>query len=111
MAAPRRGKNTIERAAAWLALSLLLLLLLVLLATPAHSRQQHQGRTPTVSGQKGIVDRRLPDAWTDLMIRDAGFELRAWRKDVVVRPDRTTDLQLAPPAPKANSNVPGGPLG
>ena len=53
-ALPRRGKNTIARAA-WLALPLLflLLLLLVLLATPAHSRQ-HQGLTSTTSAQEGI---------------------------------------------------------
>ncbi|PUZ69302.1 hypothetical protein GQ55_2G096800 [Panicum hallii var. hallii] len=86
MVAPRRGKNTITRTAC-LALSLLLLLI-VLLVTPAHSRPQ--GLTPTISGQKGS-------------------ELRAWRKDVVIRPDRTSDL--APPAPRANSNVPGGPFG
>jgi hypothetical protein len=39
----------------------------------------------------------------------AGSEFWAWRKDVL-RPDRTTDAR-APPAPKANSNVPGGPFG
>ncbi|OEL16890.1 hypothetical protein BAE44_0022092 [Dichanthelium oligosanthes] len=81
---PRRGKNTITRIA-WLALSLLLLVL-ALSITPVHSRQL--GFTSTTSGQKGS-------------------EFRAWRKEDVMRPDRTTDL--APPAPKPNSDVPGGP--
>ncbi|KAG2633009.1 hypothetical protein PVAP13_2NG284200 [Panicum virgatum] len=88
-ALPRRGKNTIARTA-WLALSLLLLLLL---ATPAHSRQ-HQGLTSTTSAQEGI----------ELFLIDLSPE-----EDARIRPDRTT--HLAPPAPKPNSNVPGGPLG
>ncbi|CAN6203626.1 unnamed protein product [Urochloa humidicola] len=85
---PLRGKNATRTV--WPALSLLLLVLLLLI-TPVHSRQL--GLTSTISGQKG-----------------AGSELRAWRKEEdVIRPDRTTDL--APPAPKPNSNVPGGPFG
>ncbi|CAN6197525.1 unnamed protein product [Urochloa humidicola] len=86
MAAPRRGKGTTRTL--WRALPLLLLVL-SLLITPVHSRQL--GLTSTISGRKG-----------------AGSELRAWRRDVIM-PDRMTDL--APPAPKPNSNVPGGPFG
>ncbi|PWZ18429.1 hypothetical protein Zm00014a_013724 [Zea mays] len=40
----------------------------------------------------------------------AGSGFRAWRRDVL-RPDRTAGEAWAPPAPKANSNVPGGPFG
>ncbi|WVZ99156.1 hypothetical protein U9M48_044495 [Paspalum notatum var. saurae] len=67
----------------WLRLSLPLLVL-VLLITPVSSRQ---GLTSTFTLKKGS-------------------EFSAWRKDVI-EPDRVTDL--VPPAPKANSNVPGGP--
>nr|CAB3456340.1 unnamed protein product [Digitaria exilis] len=83
MASTQRGKNT-----ARLALSLLLLALLLSAATPVHSRH-HQGLTPSFTGRRGS-------------------ELGAWRKDVI-RPDRTSEQ--APPAPTANSNVPGGPSG
>ncbi|RCV10384.1 hypothetical protein SEVIR_2G113600v4 [Setaria viridis] len=84
---PRRGKDTTRTA--WpSSLSLLLPLVLVLLITLVHSRPQ--GLTSTISGQKGS-------------------EFRAWRRDAISWPDRMTDL--APPAPKPNSNVPGGPFG
>ncbi|CAN6180201.1 unnamed protein product [Urochloa humidicola] len=83
----RRRKNATRTV--WPALSLLLVL--ALLITPVHSRKL--GLTHTTSGRKG-----------------AASELRAWRKvEDVIRPDRTTDL--APPAPKSNSYVPGGPFG
>ncbi|CAN6209900.1 unnamed protein product [Urochloa humidicola] len=83
---PRRGKNATRTV--WPAALSLLLLVLLLMIAPVHSRQL--GLTSTISARKG-----------------AGSELRAWRD--VIRPDRMTDL--APPAPKPNSNVPGGPFG
>ncbi|CAL5075972.1 unnamed protein product [Urochloa decumbens] len=88
-APPTRGCKNGTRTV-WPALSLLLLVLVLLITTtPVHSRQL--GLTSTISGQKAS-------------------ELRAWRKEEdVIRPDRTADL--APPAPKPNSNVPGGPFG
>ncbi|CAL5065959.1 unnamed protein product [Urochloa decumbens] len=86
---PLRGKTATRTVQP--ALTLLLLVLLLLITPAVHSRQL--GLTSTISGQKG-----------------AASELRAWRKEGdVIRPDRTTDL--APPAPKPNSNVPGGPFG
>ncbi|KAJ1255471.1 hypothetical protein BS78_09G194300 [Paspalum vaginatum] len=67
----------------WLGASLLLLVL-VLSITPVYSRQGLTSTNP----------------------RHKGSEFSAWHKDVI-KPERMTDL--APPAPKANSNVPSGP--
>ncbi|KAG0518713.1 hypothetical protein BDA96_09G200500 [Sorghum bicolor] len=87
-AAPVRGKNTARRTA-W-RLAAVSFLLFVFVAVMLISTTTVQSRQELTSSERGS-------------------EFRAWRKDGV-RPDRTTDM-TTPPAPKANSNVPGGPFG
>ncbi|CAD6271657.1 unnamed protein product [Miscanthus lutarioriparius] len=89
MDAPLRGKNTARTACRLAAVSCLLLVFVAVLLIST---------TSTVQSRQGLTSRQR-----------AGSEFRAWRKDVL-RPDRTTDM-TPPPAPKANSNVPGGPFG
>ncbi|AQK87054.1 hypothetical protein ZEAMMB73_Zm00001d038638 [Zea mays] len=95
MDAPLRGKSTARAAWRRPAVSCLLFVfvLVLLISTTATATA-----TTVQSRQAGLTSRQ----------RGSGF--RAWRRDVL-RPDRTAGEAWAPPAPKANSNVPGGPFG